>query len=73
MACCDTKSDEKILCYCFNISENAFIEALKLKKGHILKDFVVFQTQHNYCHCKTLNPSKKCCLKEFKNLEKRHG
>ena len=44
MGCCNTKIDEKPLCYCFNISENAYIEALKAEKGDVLKSFVVFQT-----------------------------
>jgi len=69
MGCCNTKTDEKPLCYCFNISENAYIEALKARKGGVLKDFVVFQTKHNYCNCENLNPSKQCCLKEFKKIE----
>ncbi len=70
MGCCNTKINEKLLCYCFNISENAFIEALKMDKGKVLKDFVIFQTKHNYCNCTELNPSKQCCLKDFKLLEK---
>jgi len=69
MGCCNTKIDEKTLCYCFNISENAYLEALKTGKGAVLKDFVVFQTKYNYCNCENLNPSKQCCLKEFKKLE----
>ncbi|KAA0450154.1 MAG: hypothetical protein FXV79_03325 [Candidatus Thioglobus sp.] len=70
MACCNLKTNEKILCYCFNISENAYIEALQCGKGTALKDFVIFQTKHNYCNCENLNPQKHCCLKDFKVLEK---
>jgi len=69
MSCCNTKTNEKPLCYCFNISENAYLKALKSGKGKVLKDFVVFQTKHNYCNCENLNPSKQCCLKTFKALE----
>ncbi|MBT5286321.1 MAG: hypothetical protein HOL87_00620 [Candidatus Thioglobus sp.] len=69
MGCCIAKTNEKTLCYCFNISENAYIEALKAGKGDILKGFVVFQTKYNYCNCENLNPSKQCCLKAFKQLE----
>ena len=72
MGCCNTKTNEKLLCYCFNISDNAYIEALKLGKSSTLKAFVVFQTKHNYCNCKNLNPSKQCCLKDFRYLEKIH-
>ena len=69
MGCCNTKTREKLLCYCFNITENAYLEALKLDKGAVLKDFVVFQTKHNYCNCENLNPSAQCCLKAFKQIE----
>ena len=71
MGCCNTKIDEKLLCYCFNITENAYLKALKLEQGSVLKDFVVFQTKHNYCNCENLNPSKQCCLKALKILEKK--
>ena len=70
MDCCNTKIDKKLLCYCFNISKNAYVEALKTGKSKILKDFVVFQTKHNYCNCEKLNPAKRCCLKDFKIIEK---
>ncbi|BAS67925.1 MAG: hypothetical protein DSY43_06605 [Gammaproteobacteria bacterium] len=70
MSCCNTKINEKILCYCFNISENAYLEALEAGKGAVLKDFVVFQTKYNYCNCENLNPAKHCCLKDFKTIER---
>jgi hypothetical protein len=41
-------------------------------KSDTLKDFVIFQTKHNYCNCKNLNPSKQCCLKAFKALDKKY-
>jgi hypothetical protein len=69
MGCCHAKINEKLLCYCFNISENAYLKAIELNQNKILKDFVVFQTKYNYCNCEHLNPSKKCCLKQFKILE----
>ncbi|BBB24042.1 conserved hypothetical protein [Isorropodon fossajaponicum endosymbiont JTNG4] len=69
MSCCDTKNNEKQLCYCFNITESAYIEAIKQGKENVLKGFAVFQTKHNYCHCKNLNPSGQCCLKDFKILD----
>jgi hypothetical protein len=70
MGCCNTNTNEKLVCYCFNIAESAYVKALKEGKGSALKDFVVFQTKHNYCNCENLNPSKQCCLKDFKVLEK---
>jgi len=69
MGCCKTETNKKLLCYCFNITENSYLEALKAGKGNVLKDFVVLQTKHNYCNCENLNPSKQCCLKTFKRIE----
>ena len=70
MGCCNNTTNEKLLCYCFNITENAYLDALKQGKDSVLKDFVVFQTKNNLCNCANLNPSKQCCLKDFKILEK---
>lgn len=69
MGCCNNKTNKKLLCYCFNITENAYINALKKGKGGVLMDFVIFQTKNNYCNCENLNPSKQCCLKDFKQLK----
>ncbi|SFV61697.1 hypothetical protein MNB_SUP05-5-679 [hydrothermal vent metagenome] len=69
MGCCDNKDNEKLLCYCFNISENAYKKSLEVGQGEILENFVIFQTKHNYCNCEKLNPNKKCCLKEFKKIK----
>ena len=67
--CCSAKP-EKLLCYCFNISEAAYREALAQGEAQILKDFVIWQTKHGHCRCEALNPNKQCCLKDFKKLER---
>ena len=72
MGCCNTKIKVKTLCYCFNISEDAYLKSLEMSESDTLKDFIIFQTKHNYCNCKNLNPSKQCCLKAFKALDKKH-
>jgi hypothetical protein len=68
MGCCNQDNNEKLICYCFNITENAFLQALKDNNGGTLMDFVIFQTKNDYCNCEQLNPSKTCCLKDFKKL-----
>lgn len=72
MGCCNTKTNVKTLCYCFNISEDSYLKSLEMDKSATLKDFVIFQTKHNYCNCENLNPSKQCCLKAFKVLDKKY-
>jgi hypothetical protein len=67
--CCGQNKNDKLLCYCFGITEKVYLEALKKNKQNIIKDFVIYQTKNNHCHCVESNPSKKCCLKDFKKLE----
>ena len=47
------------LCYCFDIS--------KTDAAHnpAAKAFVIQQTKTKQCACETLNPSGRCCLKDF--------
>jgi len=53
------KSQNSLVCYCFGISK---YEAATNKKA---KDFVKKQTRKQTCACESLNPSGKCCLKDF--------
>ena len=54
--------DASIICYCFDIS---FTEA---QKDKTLEQFVIVQTKKKHCSCESLNPSGRCCLKDFKKL-----
>jgi hypothetical protein len=69
MSCCNQKDYERLICYCFNITESAFIKSVKNGDDKVITDFVIFQTKNNYCDCNKLNPSKNCCLKDFKFLK----
>jgi len=62
MECCNKNNDDKLICYCFNITENSFLQALGTNNGDTLMDFIIYQTKNNYCNCEKLNPSKNCCL-----------
>ena len=68
--CCPDKKDNALLCYCFNISKQAYLEALDINQDTTITNFIIFQTKHHYCHCAMLNPSGQCCLKDFKRLKK---
>lgn len=58
---CKEESDEVDLCYCFGISR----KAARADAG--LKQFVVEMTKNKHCACETMNPSGRCCLKDFPN------
>jgi hypothetical protein len=52
------------------------IKSLEMSESDTLKDFIIFQTKHNYCNCKNLNPSKQCWFcsmkitQEIKTMDK---
>lgn len=52
-------SDAALICYCFGVSKRAAREDKRAKP------FVIQQTRNGLCACTTLNPSGKCCLKDF--------
>jgi len=61
-----------VLCYCFDISEAVYRTALDDGTAAIIKAFVVQQTKAGLCACESRNPSGRCCLAAFRQLEKEH-
>jgi len=59
----NSKGNNKIICYCFNIYQKDLDKDLEA-----CKEFVIAQTKKANCDCETQNPSGKCCLKNFKKL-----
>ena len=57
------------LCYCFDIDVADYKAALQQNTAELIKQFVVEKTQAGDCACVTRNPSGKCCLADFKQLE----
>ncbi len=59
------------LCYCFDISLETYQNALQSKTNQAenIKEFVIQQTKHHLCACVIKNPSGRCCLASFKQLE----
>lgn len=51
---------QRKICYCFDINWSD-IE----RNPQQCKQFVIAQTQHGQCACRTRNPSGKCCLRDF--------
>ena len=58
-----SQAPDALICYCFNVT-----------RQHANPDtqaFVVQQTKAKHCACETLNPSSRCCLKDFPKLPKK--
>ena len=60
------------LCYCFGISRSAYKAELMAGGAELIKSFVIEQTRQGACACEIRNPSGRCCLADFKRLEKQH-
>ena len=52
-------SGDKLLCYCFGVTEDDF------QSNPATKEFVIAQTKAGLCSCDTSNPSGRCWLKDF--------
>jgi len=58
-----------MLCYCFDISSASYLAALHKHEADQIKNFVIQRTKSAECACEIRNPSGKCCLANFKQLE----
>ncbi len=50
------------LCYCFDISEETYQNAVKAGTASKLKGAVISLTRESLCACTVRNPSGRCCL-----------
>ncbi len=67
------QSDRKpMLCHCFDISGPVYRAALADGTAKAIKAFVVEQTKAALCACESRNPSGRCCLADFRQMEKAH-
>ncbi len=57
-----------MLCYCFDIPEEDYREAMRNETGEEIRAFVVRQTAGKRCACDIRNPSGRCCLADFQRL-----
>jgi len=64
---------QTMLCHCFDISEAVYRSALTDGTAEAIKAFVVQQTKAKLCACESRNPSGRCCLASFKQMEKAHA
>ena len=53
------QSVESLICYCFGVTRK------DVENNPDVKSFVIKQTKDKVCACESLNPSGRCCLKDF--------
>ncbi|MCJ8312597.1 MAG: hypothetical protein HRU38_09975 [Saccharospirillaceae bacterium] len=58
-------STSKMICYCFDITQQVLLDELKTDKKGDIKKFVITQTKAKRCACEIRNPSGRCCLIDF--------
>jgi len=63
------KPENTKLCYCFDITQEQYINSFKNKSSARIKNFIVEKTKVGDCACEVRNPSGRCCLADFKQLE----
>lgn len=57
-----SQADDRAICYCFDVKA----ADLRSAEGRALtRAFVIDQTRQATCDCEVLNPSGRCCLKDF--------
>lgn len=64
----DINSDQ--ICYCFDINKTSYLAALTDQSADSLINFIIEKTKSGDCACEIRNPSGRCCLAKFKQLEK---
>lgn len=60
-----SRSPDRIICYCFGITEREVLDEMEDQRSSSAKEFVVEQTRLHNCACDVRNPSGRCCLKDF--------
>ena len=63
-------SDNRLVCYCFDVSYACIQDELRTSGVCQSKARVMEWTRAKLCSCESRNPSGACCLAEFKRIEK---
>ena len=62
-----TLSDDDLICYCTKVDKKTIVDAIKAG-FNTLKSIKESTTACTGDDCATLNPNKRCCSKEIKQL-----
>lgn len=58
--------DKKLLCYCFEISEQEALDEIQKSGKSRVYERVLELIKQNGCDCEVKNPKKSCCLPDIK-------
>lgn len=64
-----SSSPDRVICYCFGITEREVLGETDHRPSSSAKEFVIEQTRLHNCACDVRNPSGRCCLKDFPKAE----
>ncbi len=67
-----TLDDDDLICYCVKIDKKTIVDAIKAGAS-TLKEIKAETTACTGDECATLNPNKRCCSKEIKQLIAQEG
>ena len=57
------QTDDSLICYCFGINR------AQARSNQDLKAYVIEKTRNGTCSCESCNPSGRCCLKDFPQVD----
>lgn len=60
-----SRSPDRVICYCFGITESDVLGEMDHQLSSSAREFVIEQTRLQNCACDVRNPSGRCCLKDF--------
>ncbi len=66
-----TKSPDRTVCYCFDVTAEMVEQELAATGTSASKAFVMEQVKEKTCSCDVQNPSGRCCLPDFPKEKKR--
>ena len=64
-----TLSDNDLICYCCDVDKQSILKAIQ-NGSQTLKEIKVTTTACTGDECASVNPNKRCCSKEIKQLIK---
>lgn len=65
-----SRGHDRLICYCFGITEGEVLGEMDHQGGGSAKAFVIEQTRRHNCACDVRNPSGRCCLRDFPKVER---
>lgn len=65
-----SSAEHRLVCYCFDLTYAQILQEYLASGRSGSKHQVITWTQQKLCQCDTQNPSGRCCLADFKQIER---